>query len=64
MARDQNTFAKRQREMEKKRKAEEKRERRRKKKEQADAPPEGVPSDSSTTEQEGDLHPTRNDPDS
>ncbi len=51
MARDQNTFAKWQREMEKKRKAEEKRERRRKKKEQADAPPEGVPSDSSTTEQ-------------
>lgn len=42
MARDQNTFAKRQREMEKKRKAEEKRERRRKKKEQADAPAEVV----------------------
>jgi hypothetical protein len=35
MARDQNTFAKRQREMEKKRKAEEKRARRRRKKEQA-----------------------------
>ena len=35
MARDQNTYAKRRREMEKKRKAEEKRERRRKKKEQA-----------------------------
>ena len=51
MARDQNTFAKRHREMEKKRKAEEKRERRRKKKEQADAPPEGVPADSNPTEQ-------------
>ena len=37
MARDQNTFAKRLREMEK-RKAEEKRERRRKKKEQASEP--------------------------
>lgn len=37
MARDQNTFAKRQREMKKKRKAEEKRERRRKKKEQANS---------------------------
>ena len=35
MAKDQNTFAKRLREMEKKRKAEEKRERRRRKKEQA-----------------------------
>ena len=45
MARDQNTFAKRQREMEKKRKAEEKRERRRKKKEQADAPAEVVPTE-------------------
>ncbi len=40
MAKDQNTFAKRQREMEKKRKAEEKRERRRKKKEQVDDPTE------------------------
>ena len=38
MAKDRNTFAKRQREVEKKRKAEEKRERRRKKKEQADEP--------------------------
>ncbi len=38
MAKDQNSFAKRQREIAKKRKAEEKRERRRKKKEQADAP--------------------------
>ena len=37
MARDQNTYAKRQREMKKKRKAEEKRERRRKKKEQANS---------------------------
>jgi hypothetical protein len=35
MAKDQNTFAKRQREMQKKRKAEEKRARRQKKKEQA-----------------------------
>jgi len=35
MAKDQNTFAKRRREMEKKRKAEEKRARRQKKKEQA-----------------------------
>jgi len=34
MARDQNTYAKRQREMQKKRKAEEKRARRRKKKEE------------------------------
>jgi hypothetical protein len=40
MARDQNTFEKRRREMEKKRKAEDKRERRRKRKELADAPPE------------------------
>lgn len=37
MARDQNTFAKRQREMKKKRKAEEKRERRRLRKEQANS---------------------------
>jgi hypothetical protein len=37
MSKDQNSFAKRQREMAKKRKAEEKRERRRKKKEQARA---------------------------
>lgn len=35
MAKDQNTFAKMQREMEKKRKAEDKRERRRKRKEEA-----------------------------
>lgn len=40
MAKDQNTYAKRQREMKKKRKAEEKRERRRKKKEELDAPVE------------------------
>ncbi len=40
MAKDQNTFAKRQREMEKKRKAEEKRERRRLRKEQPDEPAE------------------------
>ena len=38
MAKNQNTFAKRQREMEKKRKADEKRARRRKKKEQPDVP--------------------------
>ncbi|MBC8872509.1 MAG: hypothetical protein H8E44_24005 [Planctomycetes bacterium] len=38
MAKDQNSYAKRQRELVKKRKAEEKRERRRKKKEQANAP--------------------------
>ena len=37
MARNQHTFAKRQREMEKKRKADEKRARRRKKKEETDA---------------------------
>jgi len=37
MSKDQNTFLKRQREMEKKRKAEEKRARRRKKKEAANA---------------------------
>jgi hypothetical protein len=40
MGRDRNTFAKRQREVEKKRKAEEKRERRRKKKEEAEQTPE------------------------
>ena len=51
MARDQNTFAKRQREMEKKRKAEEKRERRRRKKEQADAPDEGVADANTPAEQ-------------
>lgn len=39
MARDQNTFAKRQREMEKKRKAEDKRARRRKKKEEDTSTP-------------------------
>jgi hypothetical protein len=38
MARDQNTYLKRQREMEKKRKAEEKRARRQKKKEEANNP--------------------------
>ncbi len=44
MAKDQNTFLKRQREMEKKRKAEEKRARRRKKKEEANgtAEPDAV----------------------
>ena len=40
MARDQNTYAKRKREMDKKRKAEEKRARRRKKKELANQPAE------------------------
>lgn len=45
MARDQNTFAKRRREMEKKRKAEEKRERRKKRKEQANEPADTVPAD-------------------
>ena len=40
MAKDQNSYAKRQREINKKRKAEEKRERRRKTKEQVDAPVE------------------------
>jgi hypothetical protein len=38
MAKNQNTFAKRSREMQKKRKAEEKRARRRRKNEQADQP--------------------------
>jgi len=38
MAKNQNTFAKRQREMEKKRKADEKRARRQRKKEQVDSP--------------------------
>ena len=44
MAKDQNTFLKRQREMEKKRKAEDKRARRRKKKEEANgtAEPDAV----------------------
>lgn len=46
MAKDQNTFAKRQREMQKKRKAEEKRERRRKKKEQANIDAEQDAADS------------------
>ena len=40
MAKDQNTYAKRQRELKKKQKAEDKRERRRRKKEQTDAPAE------------------------
>ena len=45
MAKGQNTFAKRRRELEKKRKAEAKRERRRRKKEQLDEPTEGEASD-------------------
>lgn len=46
MAKDQDTFAKRRREVEKKHKAEEKRARRRKKKEQADNPTD--PADTNT----------------
>ncbi len=49
MAKDQNTFAKRQREMEKKRKAEAKLQRRRKKKEQVDEP--GAPTDLDAAEE-------------
>ncbi len=45
MAKDQNTFAKRQREMEKKRKAEAKRQRRREKKEQAGEPSDATAND-------------------
>lgn len=45
MARDQNTYAKRWREMDKKRKAEEKRARRRKKKELANQPDEAAETD-------------------
>ena len=45
MAKDQNTFAKRRREMDKKRKAEAKRERRRRKKEQGDEPTEAATAD-------------------
>lgn len=45
MAKNQNTFAKRRREMEKKRKAEAKRERRRKRKEQVDQPIEAAVDD-------------------
>ena len=52
MARDQNTFEKRRREMEKKRKAEDKRERRRKRKELADAPPEADATDGETVDAE------------
>ena len=51
MARDQNTFLKRQREMEKKRKAEEKRARRRKKKEDASGTREPDAANSSVTEE-------------
>ena len=50
MARDQNTYAKRLREMEKKRKAEGKRERRRRKKEQAIENNEPSAPDDSPTE--------------
>ena len=45
MARDQNTYAKRWREMDKKRKAEEKRARRQKKKELANQPAEAAEAD-------------------
>lgn len=51
MARDQNTYAKRVREMEKKRKAEEKRARRRRKKEQAAGDAEAEPAGDPATEQ-------------
>ena len=50
MARDQNAFAKRQREMEKRRKAEQKRARRRKKKEDANRADEANDVDPSTAE--------------
>ncbi len=52
MAKDRNTIAKRQREVEKKRKAEEKRQRRAKKKQQADSPydPNGSPGSLSAAE--------------
>ena len=51
MARDQNTYAKRLREMEKKRKAEEKRARRRRKKEQASDDAEANVADGPASEQ-------------
>ena len=51
MAKDQNTFLKRQREMEKKRKAEEKRARRRRKKQEASGPGEPDIVDPSATEE-------------
>lgn len=51
MSRDQNSFAKRQREIAKKRKAEEKRERRRKKKEEAAAAVEPSLIDQQTAEE-------------
>jgi len=51
MARDQNTYLKRQREMEKKRKAEEKRARRRRKKEEANVAGEPESADPAVTEE-------------
>jgi len=51
MARDQNTYAKRLREMEKKRKAEEKRARRRRKKEQPNDDPEANVAEAPASEQ-------------
>ncbi len=51
MSKDQNTYLKRQREMEKKRKAEEKRARRRKKKEEASGASEPDVADPSATEE-------------
>ena len=51
MAKDQNTFAKRLREMNKKRKAEDKRERRRKRKEQASEPVDPSSEVTSTSEE-------------
>ncbi|HYW80976.1 MAG TPA: hypothetical protein VE890_15455 [Thermoguttaceae bacterium] len=50
MAKDQNTFLKRQREMEKKRKADDKRARRQKKKDEANNPSEPEIVDSEVTE--------------
>ena len=51
MSKDQNTFLKRQREMEKKRKAEEKRARRQRKKEEASGASEPDVADPSATEE-------------
>jgi hypothetical protein len=51
MGKDQNTFLKRQREMEKRRKADEKRVRRQKRKEEAGAPGEPVVAGASATDE-------------
>ena len=50
MAKQQNTYAKRAREMEKKRKADQKRERRAQRKQEASASPEPALSDENTTD--------------